>query len=70
MLQNKFIFSTPEVLKITMEAESLSAKNKRHRGLADGLQTSKVLSDDDQHIDDSDVESEGSVIVVAHTMRS
>jgi hypothetical protein len=70
MLQNKFIFSTPEVLKITMEAESLSAKNKRRRGLADGLQTSKVLSDDDQHIDDSDVESEGSVIVVAHTMRS
>ena len=70
MLQNKFIFSTPEVLKITMEAESSSAKKKQRGGLADGVQTPKVPSDDDQYIDDSEIESEGSVIVVAHRIRS
>ena len=39
MLQNKFVFSTPEVLKITMEAESSSVRKKRRGGVADGLQT-------------------------------
>jgi hypothetical protein len=35
MLQNKFVFSTPEVLKITMEAESTSGKKKRREGVKD-----------------------------------
>jgi hypothetical protein len=70
MLQNKFVFSTPEVLKITMEAESSSVRKKRRGGVADRLQTPRVLSDDDVYIDDSEIESESSVIVVAHTVRS
>jgi hypothetical protein len=70
MLQNKFVFSTPEVLKITMEAESTSGKKKRSTKGKATVQTTELLSDDDVYIDDSDVESEGSVIVVARTMRS
>lgn len=70
MLQNMFVFSTPEVLKITIEAESSSAKKKRRGELADDLQTPKVSSGDDQYIDNSEIESEGGVIVVAHTIRS
>ena len=70
MLQNKFIFSTPEVLKITMEAESSSTKKKRREELEDGVHTSKVPSDNDQYVDDSDIESEGSVIVVVQRIRS
>jgi hypothetical protein len=64
------VFSTPEVLKITMEAESTSGKKKRLGGVKDTLQTPKGLSDNDAYIQDSDVESEGSVIVVAGSMRS
>jgi len=70
MLQNKFVFSTPEVLKITMEAESTSGKKKRSARGKDTVQTTELLSDHDACIVDSDVESEGSVIVVARTMRS
>jgi hypothetical protein len=70
MLQNKFVFSTPEVLKITMEAESISRKKRRRGGVKDALQTLKAWSNDDVCIEDSDIESEGSVIVVAGSMRS
>lgn len=68
MLQNKFVFSTPEVLKITMEAESTSGKKKRRAKAKDAAQASELLSNDDVYMEDSDVESEGSVIVVARAM--
>jgi hypothetical protein len=64
-VQNKCVFSTPEVLKITMKAESTSRKKKRRGGIKDTLQTLRVWSNDDVYIEDSDIESEGSVIVVA-----
>ena len=70
MLQNKFVFSTPEVLKITMEAESTSSKKKGSPRGKDPVQTTELLSDHDECINESDVESEGSVIVVARAMRS
>jgi hypothetical protein len=70
MLQNKFVFSTPEVLKITMEAESSSAKKKRRAKGKHAVQATEISSEDDVHIEDSDIESEGSVIVVARPMRS
>lgn len=70
MLQNKFVFSTAEVSKITIEAESTSRKKKRLGGVIDPSQTPKVLSDDDACVEDLKIESEGSVIVVAGSMRS
>lgn len=70
MLHNKFVFSTPEVLKITMEAQSTSGKKKRRARGKDTVQTTEILSDQDGHINDSDVESEGSVIVVARAIQS
>ena len=67
MLQNKSVFSTPAVLKIVMEADSTSEKKKR-RGRAKGtVRVTKILSDA-VHIEDSNLESEGSVIVVARPM--
>jgi hypothetical protein len=70
MLQNKFVFSTPEVLKITMEAESSSAKKKRRAKVKHAVQATAISPEDDVHMEDSDIESEGSVIVVARPMRS
>lgn len=70
ILQNKFVFSTPEVLKITMETESTSGKKKRRGKVKDTVQATKILSDDDVYMEDSDIESEGSVTVVARPMRS
>jgi hypothetical protein len=70
MLQNKFMFSIPEVLKITMEAESTSGKKKRRKRAKDTVQTTENLSEDDVYIEDPDIESDGSVIVVARSMRS
>jgi hypothetical protein len=70
MLQNKFVFSTPEVLKITMEAESSSAKKKRRAKVKHAVQATAISPEDDVHMEDSDIESEGSVIVVARLMRS
>lgn len=70
MLQNKLVFLTLEVLKITMEAESTSSKKKRSARGKDTVQTTELLSDHDEYINDSDVESEGSMIVIARIMRS
>lgn len=70
MLQNKFVFSTPEVLKITLEAESTSGKKKGRKRAKDTVQAAEILSSDDVHMDGSDIESDGSVIVVARSMGS
>ena len=67
-LVNKFVFSTPDVLKITMEAESTSGKKKRCAKVKDAIQAPEILSDDDVYMEDSDVESEGSVIVVVRAV--
>lgn len=70
MLQNKFVFSTPEeILNITMEAESTSGKKKRRAKVKDTVKATEILSDDDVYIEDSEMESEGSVIVVARPVR-
>jgi len=70
MLKDKFVFSTPEVLKITMEAESTSVKKKRYGKVKSAMPATENSSDDDLYIEGSDMESEGSVIVVACPMRS
>lgn len=53
-----------------MEAESTSGKKKRRTKVKDTVKDTKLLSDDDVYMEDSDVESEGSVIVVARAVRS
>ena len=70
LLQNKFVFSTPEVLKITVEAESGKVKKKGASTTRPVPNTARPNKEEHCYSEGSHSESESSVIVVAHSRRS